>query len=282
MKRLFLFIVSVFFLTAFLFAQEKEKKQPKFGWKNQMVGGLNFTQNAFSKNWSGGGANSWSWAVNIDAKVEYDQREYNWFNSGRFAYGQASIGGNDPRKAADEIKLETVYTHKINKLFNPYAAAAAQTQLTAGFTYVDANDEDGTEISDFFDPGYFTESFGVNYKPNQTFKSRFGVAAKQTFTTKYEDTYAKGEEFHSEIGFESVTDLNVKVSEQILYVTKFGIFTDLGGIADIDVNWDNSFSAKVSEIISVSFNFRLIYDKDIHIKRQLKQTLAVGISYSFL
>jgi hypothetical protein len=46
--------------------------------------------------------------------------------------------------------------------------------------------------------------------------------------------------------------------------------------------WDNLFSAKVAEYISVSFNFKLYYEKKISLKRQLKQTVAVGLTYSFL
>ena len=84
------------------------------------------------------------------------------------------------------------------------------------------------------------------------------------------------------MGAESVTDLNLKVSEQILYESKLEIFSNFEGTDEIDVNWDNTFSAHVSELVKVSFNFRLLYDKDIFYKRQLKQTLAIGLSYTFL
>ena len=72
------------------------------------------------------------------------------------------------------------------------------------------------------------------------------------------------------------------MSERILYESKLEIFSNFKATDETDVNWDNTFSAKVSELIKVSFNFRLLYDKDIFYKRQLKQTLAVGLSYSFL
>jgi len=272
-------ILLFIFTTSLLFAQKKEKKAPEYGWKNQVVGDLNFTQNAFSDNWAGGGENSWSWAVNIDAKFENDQEKYNLANSGKLAYGQASIGGNEARKAADEISLESVYTHKYGTFVNPYAAVSMHSQFTKGYQYSDTNK---IAIADFFDPGYFTESFGIGFKPNEIIKTRVGFAVKQTFTNKYSNLYADGNEFRNEIGAESVTDLNMKLAEQILYVSKLELFTDFNGIDAIDANWGNTFSAKVSEIIKVSFDFQIHYDKDVHFKRQLKQTLAVGLSYSFL
>jgi cytochrome c oxidase assembly protein Cox11 len=50
----------------------------------------------------------------------------------------------------------------------------------------------------------------------------------------------------------------------------------------VDVNWDNMFSSKISNLLSVSLNVRMFYDKDISSKRQLKQVLALGLSYALL
>jgi Protein of unknown function (DUF3078) len=284
-KYIYIIVLLVFSTAILCFAQEDEKKEPEYGWKNQVVGDLNFTQNQFT-DWKQGGEDSWSWALNISAKFEDSQEKFNWANSGKLAFGQTSIGGSDPRKAADEIKLESVYTYKLGTEINPYAAATMQTQLTEGRTYADSKDSKGVAVSNFFDPGYFTESIGVEYKPSDTFKTRAGAAAKQTIASKYayadDSETAKIEDFKNEIGAESVTDLNLKVSEQILYESKLEIFSNFEGTDQIDVNWDNTFSAHVSEIIKVSLNLRLLYDKDIFYKRQLKQTLAVGLSYSFL
>jgi hypothetical protein len=51
---------------------------------------------------------------------------------------------------------------------------------------------------------------------------------------------------------------------------------------EIDVRWDNLFSAEIAKYLAVSFNFQIFYDRDISIKRQLKQTLSVGFKYSLL
>ncbi len=276
--------VLLILLTGALVAQAQEEEAPKYGWKKQVVGDLNFTQNAFD-NWTQGGENSWTWALLINATLELDEAHFNWSNSGKFEYGKTKVGDASARKAADEIKLESVYTYKLTQLINPYAAIRAETQFDDGFNY-DVTPK--VKTSTAFDPLYITESFGAGYKPSDIFKTRLGVAFKQTISDKKfgyandPDTKDTIEDLRSEVGAESVSELNMPLSERILYNSKLELFSDISAIKNVDVNWDNTFSAKVSELIKVSFNFRLYYDSDISIKRQIKQTLAVGLSYTFL
>ena len=95
------------------------------------------------------------------------------------------------------------------------------------------------------------------------------------------DTY-EVEKLRSEIGLESVTVVTYQVKENIIYVSFFDLFSNLKAINEIDVRWDNLLTAEVSKYITVSFNFQLYYDRDISIQRQLKQYLAVGLSYTVL
>ena len=265
-----------------LFSQESEEKKPEYGWKKEVVGNLNFTQNKFD-NWSQGGEDSWSWQLDINAKFENDQEKYNWTNTGKFSFGQTKVGDADSRKAADEIKLESVYTYKLGEHVNPYAAVTGRTQITDGYQYTDTSK---FAISNFLDPGYFTQSAGVGYKPNDNIKTRLGAALKETVADKYpfadDPTTDRIEKSRVEFGAESVTDVEFKVSENILFKSKLELFSTFEAINEVDANWDNLISAKVSEYINVSFNLNLFYDRDISKSRQLKQTLAVGLTYSFL
>jgi len=97
-----------------------------------------------------------------------------------------------------------------------------------------------------------------------------------------QNSLAKIESSKNEIGAESVTKLSLPLSEKIMYNSELGLFSDLSALSSVDINWDNTFSAKVSDIIKVSFNFKLFYDQDISKSRQLQQTLAVGLTYAFL
>ncbi len=50
-------IILIFTFVSISFSQEDEKAEPEYGWKKELIGNLNFTQNNFD-NWSQGGENS--------------------------------------------------------------------------------------------------------------------------------------------------------------------------------------------------------------------------------
>ncbi len=281
MKTLHTIIAFVLFFTftPSLFAQEAEEKKPDYGWKKEAIGILNFTQNQFD-NWSQGGENSWSWQMDLNAKFVNDQEKYNWATAGKTSYGKAKVGDSDAKKAADELKLESVYTYKMGIHINPFVAVTGLTQFTDGYMYTD--DTTKQIVSSFLDPGYFTQSVGIGFAPNSIIKTRLGAALKETMTDKFSGEYAKGETFRTEFGAESVTDINWQILKNILYTSKLELFSNFASIDEIDVNWDNMFASKISDFITVSFNVKLFYDKDVSASRQLKQTLAVGLSYTLL
>jgi hypothetical protein len=79
---------------------------------------------------------------------------------------------------------------------------------------------------------------------------------------------------------ESVSYLTNKIKENVIYTSGLDLFSNLKGLDEIDVRWDNLISAEVVSHIAVSFNLQLFYDKDISSRRQLKQFLLVGLTYS--
>ncbi len=267
----------VFTLT--VVAQEEKPEEPKYGWQKEMVSGLNITQTSFD-NWAAGGENSFAWQVNLNAKFVNDQEKSNWANSAKLTYGSTKAGEQSARKSIDEIKLETVYTHKFAKYLNPFVAGTAETQIAPGYKY--AEDAPKTEISAFMDPAYFRESVGLGYIHSEAFKTRLGASMKQTVTDQYAEIYADGDDFRNEIGAESVTDLSLKVSENSLIKSKLELFSTFKTFDKTDVNWDNVFTTKISEYFNVNVNFKLLYDKDISPKRQIKQSIALGLTYTFI
>jgi len=279
--RITKFVSAVLFILlalTFTFAQEAAEEKPAYGWKKEGVANLNFTQNQFD-NWSQGGEDSWSWQLDINAKFVNDQEKYNWTNTGKVSYGKTKVASAGAKKAADEIKLESVYTYKMSIYINPYVAVTGQTQFTDGFDY---STDPATKVSGLMDPAYFTQSAGLGFDVSKNIKTRLGAALKETITKTdmAANLFAKGEKTRVEYGAESVTDANFKLAENLLYTSKLVLFSNIKGVDEIDVDWDNVFSAKVSKYISVSLNIKLLYDKDISSRRQLKQTLAAGLSYA--
>jgi hypothetical protein len=253
-------------------------------WKNTAVANLNFTQSHFD-NWTQGGTDSWSWQSDLLPKFVFEDSTFQWANTGKFFFGQAKVGDAQSRKSADEIRLESLLTYKIGTWVNPYAAVTGLTQFANGYDY---GTDPKTEVSGFLDPGYFTQSVGLGMQPDAWIKTRVGAACKETVTRRHPKPYAddpktsKVEKIKVEPGAEWVTDLNLKLHANILFTSKLETFSNFKGLKSVDVNWDNQFSSKITKLISVSFNVRIFYDRDISAKRQLAQVLAVGFSYSLL
>jgi len=284
--KIFLVVVICFFLSnAALFSQTAKKDSAVYGWKKEIVGNLNLTQASFD-NWGQGGENSLAWQINLNSQFTLDEKKFNWVNTGKFTIGYAKIEGNEARKSADEIKLESVYTRKINAFFNPYISATAQTQFASGFNYSDNNTK--TKISKFLDPGYFTQSIGMGYHHGELVKSRLGATIKETVTSEFPVPFAdnpntpKLEKTKVEPGLSSVTDFRTALHENILLKSRVDIFSDLEAFDRIDVLWENDLVMKVTKYINVNFEFDLLYDKDISDRRQIRQVLSVGFTYTFL
>ncbi|NOZ57645.1 MAG: DUF3078 domain-containing protein [Calditrichaeota bacterium] len=270
-------------LSQALIAQDKESK-PKYGWTREAVGTLNLSQTTLS-NWVQGGENTFAWQADFRASFVNNQPRSAWRNNAKLSYGMSKIADAEARKSVDEIRVESVYVRKLGIFVDPYAAVRAETQMTTGYDY---SGEGRRPVSAFLDPGYFVESLGVGFQPWSFLKTRFGAALKQTVADKYRQLYTDDpatptlERVRSEVGAESVTDVNKKLGEKTVYTAKLELFSNLKGIRQVDVRWDNLLSAKVSELISVNFNFKLFYDSDVSKKRQIRQTLMVGLSYAFL
>jgi hypothetical protein len=275
--------VGLLLLVGSTWAQETAEEAPKYGWKNELVGGVNLSQSSFD-NWSQGGEDNLAWQININAKFENDQEKANWINSGKLSFGHVKIGDQGSKKSVDEIRMESVLTYKTG-LFSPYAAATGQTQLTAGYDY---SLDPRVQVSDLFDPAYLTQSAGIQYKPSEIIKTRLGAALKETLTRNHPrysdtpDTPDTLEKTRVEFGAESVTDLEKKLAENIQLTSKLELFSNLQSAKEIDVRWDTIFTSKISKFIDVNFNVQLFYDSDISKKRQLKQALALGLSYNFM
>jgi hypothetical protein len=275
-------VIGILVLPFSLSGQEEEA--PEYGWKNQVVGSLNLTQAQFD-NWSQGGENTLAWQLNLNLSSVLDQEKFNWSTTGKLSYGQAKIGDIEARKSADELRVETVYLYKLGDYVNPYVSGLLQTQITTGYQYIE---EERFPVSNFFDPGYITLSVGVGYEPVPYLKTRLGAATKTTITREYavaltdDPDTDRIEKTDTEFGALSVTELRKPLSENILLTSKLDLFSNLESLKQVDVRWDTILSAKISRYVDVSLNVELFYDSNISPKRQLKQLLALGLSYTFL
>lgn len=253
-------------------------------WNHTLVGSLTFTQVSYS-NWAQGGQNALAYALSAEGKSERDDAISNWSNSYKFAFGQARLGGQGLRKTDDKMDLQSVFTYKLETHINPYAAATLKSQFAEGLVY-DAQGN-GTPVSAMFDPLYLTQSAGVGYQPIPQLKTRLGAALREIITsvyTAYSDDPGTAEIEKTRIdgGVESVTEIEWKLEENVLFTSKLELFAPLRKIDEVIVRGDNTLAVKVSKYFTVNLNVQFINERQITPRTQVKETLAFGLSYSLL
>ncbi len=279
-SRIAILVVS----TIGLFAQT-EPAPPASHWKHTLVAGLTVTQVSYT-DWAQGGENALAYSLSIDGKSVRDVTATNWSNSYKLAYGQTRLGSKGLRKTDDKIELESVLTYKVGTSINPYGSATFKSQFDDGFKY---DDVAGTQAktSSALDPIYMTQAVGVGYQPIAQLKTRLGAALREVFSDAfaYADDAATTPAIETskiEGGLESVTDVEWKLDDNILFTSKLEMFAPFNSIDVVVVRNDNTLAAKVNQYISVVLNVQLINDKSVTPRTQIKETLALGISYTFL
>ena len=275
-------VILLIFITTVTIAKSGEEKRDTL-WTPRGVIGLNISQIAFS-NWTQGGANSLSYTIFSHLGLDYIGMPWKWTNSLKLTYGRSKIGSEGYRTNDNEIYYESVLIRRLGWKVNPYVDATFRTAITKGFNY---GSDPALQIADFFDPSYFTEGFGFAYDEDEGFNQRVGIAFKQTIADKFASLYSDDpetidevEKFKFESGLESVTEVNYEFLENMSYYGYLRLFTRFNELDKWDVRWDNIITAKVNEYVNINFNFLLIYEKDQSLKRQIKEALQLGISYT--
>jgi len=271
------------FLVAFpASAQVAATPPPEFGWKNSANGTVNVSQ-AYFDNWAKGGTNTLTWEGRLEGVALRKEADWDWESKARAVYGQSRLDGLGTRKASDELLLETAYTRKVSAWINPFASAKLQSQFAAGYAY---NDSAGTKtrVSGAFDPTYLTQTVGLGKSWADAYKVRVGGSLKETFSAaRYgyadDDATASVETFKLEPGASFTAEMRRPVMENILLVSVFDVFANFKGSDEVDLRWENNITAKVNALVSVNAALEVLYDKDLSTKRQVRQTLAVGVSF---
>lgn len=276
-----LFLILVFALN--LTAQD-DPDSTLNKWVPSIVTGLNISQIAFS-NWTQGGENSLAWTLTGNFNAAYKTKGWTFKNELKAAYGQTKLGGDDFKINDNELYMETVYEYNVGWPVDLFVSNILRTQITTGYDYTDTS---RIEISNFFDPGYLTQSVGFAYTKNENIQSRLGLAFQEVITNKYTqysddpDTPNEIETFKFETGIESVTDAQFKLDDNLLLKSKLRLFTAFDRMETWDVRWDNLITAKVNNWLNVNLTYLLVYDKVQSPTTQMKQGLQLGITYTIL
>ncbi|MDY6914872.1 MAG: hypothetical protein SVM86_00970 [Candidatus Cloacimonadota bacterium] len=184
----------------------------------------------------------------------------------KFAFGQthrqvAEIEKLEkPEKSTDQIDFESMERFTLGIIVDPLAAFRFESQFIN-----QTHNEDK-----YLNPITLTESFGaakIIYSQDKTkLPTRLGIAFKQNLN------------FHDDIdntddgGLEFVAEYKTPLSnKRIKYNSRLNLYqalyyseedtVDNDDWKAIDVDWENTFNASVSEFIMVNLSAQLIYDK---------------------
>ncbi len=258
-------------------------------WKKSLIFGLNFSQSAFSNNWSAGGISSVALGSNFNFKAEYNKAPFSYTSELNLLYGIAANKGQGERKTNDRIFLDNKVASQISKHWFFFGSLSFESQFSKGFQY--SSTAQPVLISNFMSPGYLTESIGFEYKPVKYFDLRLGTGtAKQTFvldTTIYHNLSSNygvkpRHTFKDELAFQVVAALDKDLMQNIHINARYALFIPYQqGLAYTTHRLDATLTAKVNRLINVTMNGTFLYDKNTSPKPQATEGLALGVSYKF-
>lgn len=269
-------------------------EQPETGpWKVEFSTGLGMTQAYYSDNWSGGEAGSITWVAFFDGMAKRQlSRSWHWQNDLKLAFGQQHSQNKEtkdwasPEKSEDKVRYDGILKWTKGWFVDPYAALTVESQFY-----------DGTGLKDrYLNPLVLTESAGIARKlidveNVRVVTTRLGAGFRQHIT-KYDDEFGEEQtETVTDGGVEWVTDVLLGSAEsKYSFNSKLTLFQALMNSKsdelnddwkEVDVNWDNIFRVKVTSLINVGLTWQWLYDKEIVNRGRFKQTLSLGLAYSF-
>ncbi|MBK7106924.1 MAG: DUF3078 domain-containing protein [Ignavibacteriae bacterium] len=286
MKKTCKIITNIFIIVCITFSEilSQTNDTTNYKWVPSLVGGLNFSQIAFS-NWTKGGENSLTWTLNVDFNLNFENENLGFKTKFRSLYGRTKFDGNDYRTNENEIYLDQILSYHVDWKVDPFFSNSFRTQLTTGY---DHSAPKPVKVSDFFDPAIITQSVGFTYDKLTALQTRLGIALQHTTTDIYRkytndvETLNKEESYKFETGFESVTNAKINLDDNIIAESNLILFTRFEEIDVWDVRWDNKMVAKVNSWLNVSFTYNFIFKKSESIIAQMKESWQMGISYNFI
>ena len=272
-------IIAIFAISAItkLIAQDSAVVN---SWKPTAVTGLNVSQVSFT-NWSQGGENNITWSIFLNLGLSKDFDNWMLNNNFKLAYGMTKNGEADFRSNENELFLESVLAYKLSWAIDPYMSNTIRTVITDGYNYKTTPE---TQISTFFDPGYITQAIGFAFDKVKGLNSRLGLAFQETFTNKFLQYTAVGQDssknFKFETGIESVTSYECHLADNMKYAGRFRLFGRFDKLDVWDVRFDNTVTAKISKYFNVNFTALIVHEISQTRKTQIKQGLQLGIVYN--
>ena len=263
-------------------------------------GNLGFTQ-LYLSNWKAGGRSSFSFLTVLKGYANYsNDSKLKWENSVEFRNGWIRQGGDINQTQKNDDKLELISRLGVNAFKNWYYSTEIdyKTQFFKGYNYPN----DSVPISTFMSPATTFIKLGFDYKPNKNFSLFLSpITAKNVFVrdTALIDQTKFGVSAHSRSFWEPGLNIDLRykidITPRISYETKYKMFLNYQRpFKKIDVNWENTIVAQLTNRISMTFMLYMLYDSNVTFptgrfeangteifkpKWQTKELSTIGFSY---
>ena len=265
--------------------------------KNWNKGGslsVNVAQTSLG-NWSGGGTDALSANAFVNLYADYLKGKNSWSNNLNVQYGYLKTSGLDGRKSADLIDFVSLYGHSVSSKLDVSGLFRLRTQGFKGYTYgEDAAGKETKEMnSAFFAPAYITVAPGLTYKPFKNFNlflspvaARALVVANQELADQGAYGVDPGKKTKMQFGFLLNAGYTADITKTISYTGNLELYSKyLQDPQNMYLFMTNTFAAKLTKAIAVTWNFNLAYD-DLYRpvagkgpKLQTQSILGVGLLY---
>lgn len=269
-------------------------------WDLGGTGTFGFTQ-TYLNNWKAGGNSAFSFLMVLKGYANYTEgSKVKWENSAELRNGWVRQGGDLNQTQKNDDKLELISRFGLSAFKKWYYSTEVDfvTQFFNGYNYPDKT----TPISTYMSPAKTLFKLGLDYKPNKNFSLFISpITAKNVFvrdTAKIDQTrYGVSPTSRSfwEPGLNTDIRYKIDFNPQISYETKYKMFFNYQSpFKKLDVNWENTLVAQLTDRINMSVMLYLLYDDNVTFptgrfdengkeiykpKWQTRELMTVGFSY---
>ena len=266
------------------------------GWRSSLVAQFQGNQAAYS-NWQEGGVDALAATASAEGTFDRVVGRFLVSQAGRLAFGVLRQDTLAFRKAVDVVRYGVTAETVSTQAFRPFLGLSLRTQFADGFDYdpdpgeypsLDVVPGREVRVSTFAAPLVVTQSAGVAYRPGGGFIARTGLALKETVVSVRElrPVYGNGldEPVRTEVGLDLETVFERDVMENVRLRSRLSAFQGFGVIGEQapDVLFENGLVLKVNDLLNVTLDTSALYDRDISADLQLRETVAVGVTFALL
>ncbi len=286
----------VLLVAASAHAQTPDTLTAADGWRTNLVTSLKGNQTTHS-NWQEGGIDALSVTVVTEGTFDRVVGRMLTRQTVLLAYGLLQQDTLDFRKSRDMIRYG-ISSEVVNKgVIRPTAAFSLRTQFAPGFDYSPKPSEypsqvilpgEELKVSDLLSPLVLMQSAGVSVRPGGGFVARSGLALKETIVAieRLRPIYGNtpDQPVRTEIGVDAELSLERDLMKNVRLRSRLYTFQGFGmlGQEAPDVLFENGLALTVNDLLNVTIDVATLYDADISEDVQLREALAVGVTFDLL